>query len=126
MSGFTMTVTNAPPEPYSSLNALRHANDELIWNLPEDDSRWGEAERRAAEARTLEFATRAVETGTVLDLPADRKAAQGLINYWVARPYTASADRGATRPLLGEADTLLKPFDAAVVRSIIEHSDAFL
>lgn len=84
--GFMMAVTNAPPEPYSSLNALRQANDELLGSQPEDESLWGEAERRAAEVRTMEFVARAVETGAVLDMPADRKAAQGLINYWAARP----------------------------------------
>ena len=121
-----MTVTHATPERFPSLNAVRQANDELVANLPEEDSQWGENERRAAEARCLEFIARVVETGAILDMPADRKVAQGLINYWVARPYTASADGGVKRPLLGRADTLLKPFDAAVMRSIVERSDAFL
>jgi hypothetical protein len=120
-----MTVAHATPEPFSSLDAVRQGNDELIANLPEDDSNWGENERRAAEARTGEFIARVVETGAVLDLPADRKVAQGFINYWAARPYTASVDSGATPPQLDRAKTLLKPFDANIMRSIVERSDAF-
>jgi hypothetical protein len=121
-----MTVTPSTPERYPSLDAIRQANDELVTNLPEESSQWGENERRAAEARCLEFIARVVETGAILDMPADRKVAQGLINYWVARPYTSSEVGSETRPLLGRADTLLKPFDAAVIRSIVERSDAVL
>jgi hypothetical protein len=119
-----MTVTHAIPEPYSSLDAIRQANDELISNFPEDVSSWAENECRSAEARTVEFIARVVETGTFLDVPADRKVAQGLINYWAARPYTASADNGAAPLSMGRVNTLLKPFDAALVRPIAERSDA--
>jgi uncharacterized protein YjbI with pentapeptide repeats len=119
-----MTATHAPPVPYSSLDALRRANDELIANLPEDDSRSRETESLAEEARTTEFLRRAVETGAVLDTPADRNVAQGLIDYWVATAHTASGDRGTKRPLSGRADTLLKPFDATAMRSTAERSDA--
>lgn len=114
------------PEPYSSLNALRQANDELLGSQPEDESRWSEIDRQTAEAQTKHFLERAVETGTVLDMPADRKAAQALINYWTARPYTLSSESCRVRPLLGREDTLLKAFDPVVMRSVVERSDAFL
>ncbi len=120
-----MTVEHAGMQPYPSIDAVRQANDELIAKFPEEDSSWVENERRATEARSFEFIARIVETGTVLDVPADRKIAQGFINYWTARPYTGSTDHGATCPPLGSANTLLKPFDAGIMRSIVERSDTF-
>src|SRR5262249_53938940 len=86
----TMRATHAAEDPYRSLDALRYASDELITSQPEDDSRSSETERLAAEAKRTEFIRRAIETGAVLDTPADRKVAQGLIDYWVASAYTAS------------------------------------
>lgn len=120
-----MTVEHTGMQPYSSIDAVRQANDELIAKFPEDDSSWVENERRATEVRSFEFIARVVEAGTVLDVPADRKIAQGFINYWTARPYTGSTDSGATCPPLGSANTLLKPFDAGIMRSIVERSDTF-
>ncbi|MGY3532251.1 pentapeptide repeat-containing protein [Bradyrhizobium sp. USDA 4452] len=120
----TGALVTPAAEPFSSLDAIRRANDELISNLPIDAINWKETERETAEERTAEFIMRVVETGAVLDMPADRKMAQGFINYWASRPYTSSFNDGATSPNLGRANTLLTPFDATIVLSIVESCDA--
>ncbi|MGY3695094.1 uncharacterized protein YjbI with pentapeptide repeats [Bradyrhizobium sp. USDA 3240] len=119
-----MTAAYATPELFSSLDAIRRANDELISTLPVDDFSGEGNEREAAEARAVEFIKRVVETGAVLDMPSDRKIAQGFINYWASRPYTSSINIDAMSPQLGRANTLLQPFDAATIRLIVEGSDA--
>src|SRR5262249_6870985 len=93
--GLIMTAIHAQIEPYSSLDALCRANDELIASLPPEDTYSGEADQLAAEERTIRFISRAVETGAVLDTLADRKVAQATIDYWIASAYTAPGVSGA-------------------------------
>ena len=121
-----MSSTSTPPKPYGSINALREANDELISTLPDDETRWSEAQLSTMTSQLMEFITRAIETGGVLDLPSDRKVAQGLIDYWLAKPYLISRETTTNWPLFGKADALLKPFDANAVRSVAERGDALM
>jgi hypothetical protein len=80
-------VAAAPPAPepaprFESLDALRAAHAELLTNLP--------ADQLSPEHDRLihTFLERAVATGAVLDAPADRRLAQGLIDYWIASLLT--------------------------------------
>ena len=77
-----------------------------------------------------EFVRKSVATGTVLDAPTDRAAAQSLISFWVTRLATASRD-SSNEP--GDAqipefeDTLLAEFDSdAFARAVITPTDLWL
>ena len=118
-----MTALTGQPEPYTSLDAVRRANDELIASLPDDETRLPDEVRRANEARVVEFVRRAVVTGTLLDAPLHRRTVQGLIDYWIASAYTESRD-GRTNDLLSDRSNYqLKPFDTQLVRSIAERAE---
>jgi uncharacterized protein YjbI with pentapeptide repeats len=113
-----------PAPPYRSLNALRQVNDDLLANLPEDksDTEWW----RLATAQILEFIRRAVATGALLDLPVERRAAQGLIDYWVASSYNVPIDGPKELLQSRKITTLLAPFDAVSLRSICERGDQII
>ncbi len=89
-----------------------------------DDSSSADTKRLRAETRRTEFIRRAIETGTVLDMPSDRKVAQGLIDYWVVTAYAASDAEGTKPAPLSGAEALLKPFAADFMRGVAERSDA--
>ncbi len=113
-----------PAPPYQSLNALRQANDDLLASLPEhksDTEGW-----KLATARIFEFIRRAVATGASLDLPFERRAAQGLIDYWVASSYNMPIDGPKELLQSRKITTLLAPFDAASLRSICERGDQII
>jgi len=110
-----------PAPPYRSLNALRQANDDLLASLPEDKSdteAW-----KSSTTRIFEFIQRAVATGVLLELPFERRAAQGLIDYWVASSYNMPIDGPKELLQSRKINTLLAPFDAASLRSICERGD---
>lgn len=100
--------------PYTSLDALQAAHDGLL------DATDADRLDAAAVERVREFLRRAAATGSALDTAADRKAAQGLMDYWAASLYTASRLRkdnivGGERLPAGE--TVLAPFAAASARA---------
>jgi len=114
-----MDEQTAPP--YQSLSALRQANDDLLVSLPEDKSdtdAW-----KSFTARILEFINRAVATGPLLELPFERRAAQGLIDYWVASSYNMPIEGPKELIQSRKINTLLAPFDTVSQRSICERSD---
>jgi tetratricopeptide (TPR) repeat protein len=114
-------MNERPAPPYRSLSALRQANDDLLVSLPEDKSdmdAW-----TSSTTRILEFIRRAVATGTLLELPLERRAAQGLIDYWVASSYNLPIDGPKELLQSRKINTLLAPFDAASLRSICERGD---
>jgi hypothetical protein len=118
-----MSANHLSQEPYHSVDELRRANDELLLNMPKDDSPSAETERSAAEAARITFIRRAIETGAVLDRPADRRVAQGLIDYWVVSAYAASDAGDAKPPPFWGVKALLKPFDATFMRQIADRGD---
>jgi uncharacterized protein YjbI with pentapeptide repeats len=117
---------NEDAKSYSSLDALRIAHNELLESLPDDETAPPDDERRATDARINEFLRRAADSGAYLDSPADRKIAQGLIDYWVASSYAGSRERSFSRLLPDRADLVLKPFDSAKVTEAIERADGFI
>jgi tetratricopeptide (TPR) repeat protein len=110
-----------PAPPYQSLSALRQANDDLLVSLPEDKSdtdAW-----KSSTARILKFIHRAVATGALLELPFERRAAQGLIDYWVASSYNMPIEGPKELIQSRKINTLLAPFDTVSLRSICERGD---
>jgi hypothetical protein len=113
-------------EPYASLDALRRANDELLSNLPEEEGPLFPASLEANEARIREFIDRAVATGALLDVPSDRRVAQGLIDYLAASTYATIGDQRKKEPMSGRSGILLKPFDDKLIDSAASRGDAFI
>lgn len=95
--------------PYPSVDELRAANDALLQALPEETP---ESDQRLPPntPEILEFIRRAVETGAFLDNAADRRATQGLIDYWTNN-YPLLLGAGST-PMSERFVTRLKRFDA--------------
>src|SRR5262245_45167138 len=106
-----MRTENVQPESFPSLAALRQANDELVGEIPDDYAHLNEAECAANDARVEEFLARAVATGAHLDSPSDRKAAQSLIDFWVASSYTQRAHKPQTPVQSRRPNVLLDPVD---------------
>ncbi len=108
------------PRPYSSLNALRQDNDELLASIDQLEQDTDANECLGSDARIIEFVRDAVATGATLDLPHERKIAQALIDYWVATAYETRT------PFLSRTECLLLPYDARFVRSLAEAADEVL
>lgn len=116
-----MTSSDNGIEPYTSLDALRQANDDLLATLPDDEAA---SPRRQPENRSeiVHFLDRAAATGTVLDAPSDRRAAQGLIDYWASNFPTLT--RGGT--MSGQSALTLKAFDAKTIEEVATRADALV
>jgi WD40 repeat protein len=107
-------------ERYESFDALKAAHTGLL--SAQSDDLTGQA---AEEATT--FVKRAVLTGAILDSPAERKQAQGLIDYWVASLISSS--RTASGSAMGSTDrlrpavTLLADFEPDTLDRAVETAD---
>jgi hypothetical protein len=121
-----MTMTANGSQPYASLQALEHASDALIASLPEDEVSVSDSERNAIAERIALFIDRATMTGTVLDAPDDRKAAQALIDFWLAKRYAIPRETPVKQRSSAKANTLLKPFDRAAMTAVIAEGDKAL
>lgn len=121
-----MTMTANGSQPYASLQALEHASDALIASLPEDEVSVSDSERNAIAERIALFIDRATMTGTVLDAPDDRKAAQALIDFWLAKRYAIPRETPTKQRPSAKANTLLKPFDRAAMTAVIAEGDKAL
>src|SRR6478672_3551552 len=121
-----MTITAKESQPYASLQALEHASDALIADLPEDEVSVSDSERNAIAERIALFIDRATMTGTVLDAPDDRKAAQALIDFWLAKRYAIPRETPTKQRPSAKANTLLKPFDRAAMTAVIAEGDKAL
>ena len=124
-----MTIT-AKSQPYASLQALEHASDALIASLPEDELSVSDSDRDEIAERIALFIDRATMTGTVLDAPDDRKAAQALVDFWLAKSYaipreTHTKQRPSAKAK-AKANTLLRPFDRAAMTAAIAEGDKVL
>ncbi|MBR0908315.1 pentapeptide repeat-containing protein [Bradyrhizobium japonicum] len=137
-----MTTVNQHHEPYPSMDALRRAHEYLFDNLPTSERSGSLTE--AGSMQIEEFISRAIATGAVLDTLADRREAQGLVDYWVASAFTQlqlsslawgpeskSADSSVVHSQRGpeyqdRPDNQLEPFNPAVVDAAAERGDAFI
>src|SRR5262249_21754022 len=115
-------VAEPAQERFDSLEGMRAAHAELLKQLPAEKLSSTDADR------VLDFLKRGVATGTLLDNPADRKAAQALLDYWRATLYAESRNQGAAHAAnfaasqrLGES--VLAPFDAATVRGVAQKAE---
>jgi hypothetical protein len=118
-----MTMTANESQPYASLEALEDASDALIASLPEDELSVSDSDRDAIAERIALFIDRATMTGTVLDAPDDRKAAQALVDFWLAKSYaipTHTKQRSSARA------STLRPFDLAAMTVAIAEGDKVL
>ncbi len=121
-----MTMTADESQPYASLQALEHASDALIASLPEDELSVSDSERDAIAGRIALFIDRATMTGTVLDAPDDRKAAQALVDFWLAKRYAIPCETHTKQRPSERANTLLRPFDRAAMTTAIAEGDKVL
>ncbi|OCK59155.1 pentapeptide repeat-containing protein [Bradyrhizobium sp. LMTR 3] len=110
-----MTMTANETQPYASLKVLEDASDALIADLPEDELSVSDSDCEAIAERIAHFIDRATMTGTVLDAPDDRKAAQALVDFWLAKSYAIPRESRTKQRSSIRANTLLRPFDLAAV-----------
>jgi uncharacterized protein YjbI with pentapeptide repeats len=121
-----MSITESNSQPFVSLQALEHASDALIADLPEDELSASDSDCEAIAERIELFIDRAIMTGKVLDAPDDRKAAQALVDFWVAKRFAVSrANHTKQRPST-RTNTLLRPFDRAAMTAAIAEGDKVL
>lgn len=112
------TLTPGPVRPFPSLAALRARHTELLHLVPTA----GPAEEHLAAVQT--FVQQAAATGTLLDLPAERDAAQGLLDYWKATLYTQNRCKERETPESEDERTrlpaaLLEDFDEVTARTLV-------
>ena len=77
-----MTGNLTRADPFESLDAMKARHKELLRTSEK------EITVETVRGRVLEFLSRGTATGLVLDDPAERRVAQGLIDYWKATLYT--------------------------------------
>jgi hypothetical protein len=111
---------------YTSLTALQQGSDRLIASLPQDEFGVSDSDGEAVSERIAQFIDRATASGTVLDTPSDRRAAQALIDFWLAKSFEFPRETRAKQRTPTRANTLLKPFDSTTVISAINNGDALL
>lgn len=123
------SAVKAEGGPFRSLEALRAAHEELLETADaslEPSSPGG----LAREQRIADFMSSAAATGEILDAPADRRMAQGFIDYWAASFYTSSrtetADGGTPTPNRYSPRTRLAPFNAHLVKDIEQQGEQIL
>jgi uncharacterized protein YjbI with pentapeptide repeats len=121
-----MTMTTDETQPYASLGALQHASDELIASIPDDELSISDSEGDAISQRIALFIERATMTGTVLDAPNDRRAAQAIVDFWQAKSCTIPGGTRAKQRTSTKANNLLRSFDPATVISAIKEGEAVL
>src|SRR5260370_41032185 len=115
-----MTTTPDESQPYASLAALQHASDRLIASLPDDERPVSESDSEAIAGRIAQFINQATATGAVLDAPVDRKAAQALVDFWLAKSYAIPRETRPRQRPSARASALLKPFDSTTGASAIK------
>lgn len=95
-----LPATGVPPgavRPFASLQELRSLHERLLERQDDNAS--------ADLVRPLRvFIARACATGTLLEAPAERRAAQSIVDYWATRLFRISVEV----PVTG-----LEPFDEA-------------
>ena len=90
--------------PFESLEVMKARHKELLRTAPPGES------ASALRTRVLEFLARGTATGLVLDDPADRRVAQGLLDYWKATLYTQLREAEVEPAAPCPTTTVLKDF----------------
>ncbi|WP_342732715.1 pentapeptide repeat-containing protein [Bradyrhizobium sp. B117] len=121
-----MTMTANESQAYASLTVLKNASDALIASLPEDEIPISDSERDALCERIGQFIDQATMAGTVLDAPDDRRAAQALVDFWLAKSYAIASEAHTKQRSSAKASTLLWPFDLAAVTATAAKGDRVL
>ena len=94
-------ISNSPSIRYPSLAALQAAHNGLLQLQRQ------EADAPAFLAEVAAFLSEGTATGALLDADADRRTAQGLLDYWVARLYRVGME--PPDATLAEFDPALAP-----------------
>jgi WD40 repeat protein len=94
-------ISYSPSIRYPSLAALQAAHNGLLQLQRQD------ADAPAFLAEVAAFLREGAATGALLDADADRRTAQGLLDYWVARLYRVGED--PPDATLAEFDPALAP-----------------
>jgi hypothetical protein len=116
----------ASESQFSSLDELRKQSDLLV-EAPSKDSSDGGAPSVTLKLESVnDFIRKAAATGRILDSPSDRREAQSLIDYWIARVH-AIPRRGQIREMRSHLEgAVLEPFDSEIVESAITDSGIVL
>ncbi|WFU70505.1 pentapeptide repeat-containing protein [Bradyrhizobium sp. CB2312] len=122
----TMTTTINESPPFVSLKAFEVASDALIAILPEDELSISDLDRDEIAERIERFIERATMTGTVLDTPDDRKTAQALVDFWLAKLYSFPRETRSKQGPSIRGDTLLRPFDRETVKATVANGNDLL
>jgi hypothetical protein len=118
----TDAVTERAPERFESLEAMRASHANLLRQLPAEGL-------SGADTKCIQdFLKQAVATGTLLDNPAERKAAQALLDYWRSTLYAETRGRGLEQAASVSAgqrlqDSVLAPFDANTVNGVVRQTE---
>ena len=119
-----MTATSAAAPGFASLAELQENHAALVKAVGKDILVPANLEQIA------KFVRKGIATGTVLDAPTDRAAAQSLISFWTTRLASASRDSGkdsSPAQVPEFEDTLLAEFDSdALVAAVITPTDEWL
>lgn len=104
-------------QPYQTLQEVQQAHEELLERLvsdpalpagtPADDDAEERVRLIAVMAPLKDFMSRAAAAGAYLHESRERRAAQGLLDYWASLCYGANLD--LPRPLLAPHDPQLLP-----------------
>jgi uncharacterized protein YjbI with pentapeptide repeats len=124
-------------QPFPSMDALRRAHKQLFEILPPKDRTPSPADREKSAANIEKFIARAIATGAVLDTVADRREAQGSIDYWVASAYTkprfrgtmaaaAPAEKDPVQEIDDRPDNQLEAFDPTVIDDAAREGNDFI
>jgi uncharacterized protein YjbI with pentapeptide repeats len=116
----------SPPKPFRSLYELRGANDVLLKSQSDATPNAPQNARSLSAAPISDFIDRAAATGSVLDAPADRRAAQGLIDYWVASSYSLPRDRSIEQSKSRRANVLLREFESETIIPAVRQGTAYV
>lgn len=117
-------------ERFESLSEVRAAHDRLLNAVSDEGLGPGDQEL------ILSFLGRAAATGEILESPADRRQAQGLLDYWVATLYSqprplrepnstaATETQAAIR--VPDRSSILADFSDAALVQIVADANAWL
>jgi hypothetical protein len=111
-------------DAFSSLEALRSGHADLLQSISDAEQSLTEPEID----RIRDFLRRAAAAGRVLDTPADRKQAQGLLDYWSATLYSQGqrqqpGSAGVER--LPKEETVLAEFETGTIGEIARAAEAW-